>query len=163
MATTLQLLIWEDKGLNEENGFTFFENVTAVIFVLAINEYDMRLREDPNVNRMQESLDVFKRVINNDYLKDTTIILFLNKTDLFRDKIARSDLRECFPDYTGGPDYNSALSFIEQKFKSFDMNASRFIFTHPTCATDTDNVRLVLSDVKLTLIQRVLNEIGILM
>jgi len=141
----------------------FFENVTAVIFVLALNEYDLKLREDPNMNRMQESLDLFKKVINNEFLKDTAIILFLNKIDLFRDKIQRSDLRGCFPNYTGGPNYDSAIKYIGEQFKSFDMSAKRNIFTHPTCATDTDNIRTVLNDVRLTLIQKVLQEIGILM
>jgi len=143
--------------------FFFFENVTAVIFILALNEYDLRLREDPNVNRMHESLDLFKKVINNEFLKDTAIILFLNKSDLFRDKIMKSDLRACFPDYTGGANFDNSIKYISGKFQSFDMSKNRNFFTHTTCATDTENIRTVLNDVKLTLIQKVLQEIGILM
>jgi len=141
----------------------FFENVTAVIFVLALNEYDMRLREDPTVNRMHESLNLFKNVINNEFLKDTAIILFLNKIDLFREKIERVDLKTCFPDYSGEQKCEPALEFIGGKFKSFDMNSKRTIFIHSTCATDTTQISTVLADVKLTLIQKVLQEIGILM
>jgi len=140
----------------------FFEGVTAVIFVLALNEYDMRLREDPNVNRMHESLELFKKIINNQYFQNTPIIFFLNKTDLFREKIARSDLKICFPDYAGGPDYNKALKYITDKFLSFDMNSKRTIFTHETCATDTENLRRVLDDVRVTLMHQVLQDIGIL-
>jgi hypothetical protein len=61
----------------------------------------MRLREDPNVNRMHESLNLFKNIINNEFLKDKTIILLLNNVDLFRNKIERIDLKLCFPDYAG--------------------------------------------------------------
>lgn len=140
----------------------FFEGVTAVIFVLALNEYDMRLREDPNVNRMQESLGLFKNIINNQYFNNTPIIFFLNKTDLFQEKILRSDLTVCFPDYTGGKDYEKAAKFITAKFLSYDMNSKRTIFTHETCATDTNNLRKVLDDVRVTLMHKVLQDIGIL-
>jgi len=137
----------------------FFEGVTAVIFVLALNEYDMRLREDPNVNRMHESLDLFKKIINNQYFQNTPIIFFLNKTDLFREKITRSDLRACFPEYTGGPEYQKALKFITDKFISFDMNQKRTIFAHDTCATDTQSLRKVFEDVRIVLTQKILNDI----
>jgi GTPase SAR1 family protein len=144
----------------------FFEGVTAVIFVLAMNEFDMKLREDPTMNRMQESLNLFKNVINNQFLKDTAVILFLNKIDLFKEKISDPDkfpLSKCFPDYQGEQNYDTAMSFISTKFKSFDMNTKRTIFIHPTCATDTKQMEMVLADVKLTLIQKVLQDIGILM
>jgi len=140
----------------------FFEGVTAVIFVLALNEYDLPLREDPKVNRMQESLDLFKKIINHQCFQNTPIIFFLNKTDLFREKILRSDLRQCFPEYTGGPDYNNALKFITDKFVDMNVNKDRVIFTHQTCATDTDNLRRVMDDVRLALMQDVLQKIGIL-
>lgn len=140
----------------------FFEDVTAVLFVLALNEYDMRLREEPTMNRMTESLNLFKNIINNQYFTDTPIIFFLNKTDLFREKIQKVDLKQCFPEYNGGLHYEPALKFIQDKFISFNMNNKRQIFTHETCATDTDNLRTVLTDVKVTLMHNVLKEIGIL-
>jgi len=140
----------------------FFEDVTAVIFVLALNEYDMPLKEDPNINRMHESLDLFKNVINHKFLTDTSIILFLNKIDLFKDKITRVDLKKCFPDYNGPQECEPAMNFIGAKFKQFDMNTKRTIFIHSTCATDTTQISVVLADVKLMLIRNVLQEIGIL-
>lgn len=38
-----------------------FNQVTAVIFVAAINEYDQTLYEDDETNRFQEALDVFEK------------------------------------------------------------------------------------------------------
>jgi GTPase SAR1 family protein len=140
----------------------FFEDVTAVIFVLALNEYDMPLKEEPTVNRMHESLDLFKNVINHKFLTDTAIILFLNKTDLFKEKIPRVDLKKCFPEYNGPQEWEPAMNFIAAKFKQFDMNTKRTIFVHPTCATDTNRIAFVLADVKLMLIRKVLQEIGIM-
>lgn len=78
-----------------------FDCVTAVIFCVALSEYDQTLREDESQNRMKESLLLFDEICNSLWFKQTAFILFLNKTDLFRDKIAKKDLTCCFPDYTG--------------------------------------------------------------
>ena len=50
---------------------------------------------------MQESLKLFDSICNNKWFGDTSIILFLNKKDLFEEKILRSSLTICFPEYTG--------------------------------------------------------------
>ena len=52
-------------------------------------------------NRMQESLKLFDSICNNKWFTDTSIILFLNKKDLFEAKLHKSPLTICFPEYTG--------------------------------------------------------------
>jgi len=52
-------------------------------------------------NRMQESLRLFNSTCNSKWFTDTSIILFLNKKDLFEEKIKRSSLNICFPEYNG--------------------------------------------------------------
>lgn len=52
-------------------------------------------------NRMHESLMLFDSICNNKFFIDTSIILFLNKKDLFAEKIKKSPLSICFPEYTG--------------------------------------------------------------
>lgn len=39
-----------------------FENVTALLFLVAISEYDQSLYEDESINRMQESLALFDSI-----------------------------------------------------------------------------------------------------
>ena len=56
-----------------------FDNVTAVIFVTAISEYDQVLYEDENTNRMDEALVLFEQICNHPSFKKTSMILFLNK------------------------------------------------------------------------------------
>ena len=63
--------------------------------------YDLQLREDNNVNRMHEALRLFSLLGSNSYFKHTPIILLLNKTDLFRQKLEHRSLSVCFPEYTG--------------------------------------------------------------
>lgn len=59
------------------------------------------LAEDEEMNRMIESMKLFDSICNSKWFVETSIILFLNKKDLFEDKIQRSPLTICFPEYTG--------------------------------------------------------------
>ena len=51
--------------------------------------------------RMMESMKLFDSICNNKWFVDTSIILFLNKKDLFKEKILWSPLTICFPEYAG--------------------------------------------------------------
>lgn len=62
-------------------------------------------------NRMQESLKLFDSICNNKWFTDTSIILFLNKKDLFEEKIRKSPLTICFPEYAGK---NPSLTVLDR-------------------------------------------------
>lgn len=85
--------------------------VTAIIFCVALSAYDLVLAEDEEMNRMHESMKLFDSICNNKWFVSTSIILFLNKRDLFKQKIAYSPLSICFPDYQGGNSYWSGWFF----------------------------------------------------
>jgi len=120
-----------------------FSDVTAVLFVCSLSEYDQKLGEDENVNRMQESLKLFEDICNNEFFTSTPMILFLNKRDLFAEKIKKVPLTVCFPDYQGGSDYDKATKYISDKFMEKNRNSKRQIYPHLTCATDTGNIKIV--------------------
>lgn len=94
-----------------------FDDVKAVLFVVNMAGYNMVLFEDPTKNRMQEALELFADTVNKEIFKNTPIFLFLNKKDLFEEKLRTSDLSVCFSDYTGGKVTQNALEFISQKFR----------------------------------------------
>jgi GTPase SAR1 family protein len=130
-----------------------FNAVTGIIFVTSLSEYDQKLAEDETTNRMRDSLKLFQTVCNYDVFKSTSIIIFLNKCDLFAEKIKRVDLKVCFPDYTGGCDFDKALAFVEERFLEQNKSTSRQLYVHVTCATDTKNVRVVMSAVRNILLR----------
>ncbi|KAJ3531237.1 hypothetical protein NMY22_g8241 [Coprinellus aureogranulatus] len=66
-----------------------FESVTSIIFCTALSEYDQVLLEEKTQNRMAESLVLFESVINSRWFLRTSIILFLNKIDVFKNKLPR--------------------------------------------------------------------------
>lgn len=50
---------------------------------------------------MAESLVLFESVINSRWFLRTSIVLFLNKTDVFKAKLSKVPLERYFPEYTG--------------------------------------------------------------
>ncbi|PWN25359.1 putative guanine nucleotide-binding protein alpha-1 subunit [Jaminaea rosea] len=147
-----------------------FENVTAIIFLVAISEYDQLLYEDQNVNRMQEALTLFDSICNSRWFVRTSIILFLNKIDLFRSKLLTSPLSDYFSDFQlppsahNNPDevYNAASEYIVQRFVSLNQAPTKTIYTHFTCATDTQQIKFVLSAVNDIIITLNLRSCGLL-
>jgi len=138
-----------------------FQDVTAIIFCVALSEYDQKLYEDESQNRMLESLLLFDEITNSRWFANTSMILFLNKMDLFREKIQKVDLSTCFPEYGDGRNYDKGLAFIKQKFLSLNANPEKKkIYPHETCATDTRNIRIVFEDVKDIIIQTNLQSSG---
>jgi len=107
---------------------------------------------------MSESIKLFRGVVGNDALHHVAMILFLNKEDLFSEKIKRSDLRKCFPDYQGEPgDKEQAFEYIKNQFVSLNSNPNRKIYTQITVATDIDNIRRSMDIVKDIVIAHALN------
>ncbi|KAG9099064.1 guanine nucleotide-binding protein subunit alpha [Ceratobasidium sp. UAMH 11750] len=140
-----------------------FENVTALVFLVSLSEYDQMLYEDESVNRMQEALTLFDSICNSRWFVKTSIILFLNKIDLFAEKLPHSPMGDYFPDYTGGDNYDAACDYLLHRFVSLNQSAaSKQIYAHYTCATDTQQIKFVLSAIQDILLQIHLRECGLL-
>jgi len=124
-----------------------FDNVTAIIFVAALSEYDQKLQEDRRMNRMTEAMGLFGTIISQDAFAKIPFLLFLNKKDLFEEKLPLSKIQdqEEFSDYSGSS-YEEATEYFEKKFVDcFGINEdlSNRLFVHSTEATNTENVVFV--------------------
>ncbi|VDL92039.1 unnamed protein product [Schistocephalus solidus] len=135
-----------------------FNDVTAIIFVAACSSYNMVLREDPNQNRVRESLELLGSIWNNRsdplfenpchillfacltqivdwyflhilvsgsaarhfsrsiklWLRNISVILFLNKQDLLTEKVksGKSKIENYFPNYV---DYQPPADGIQTR------------------------------------------------
>lgn len=140
----------------------FFDGVTAVIFVTALSAYDEAIFEDENANAMKESLEVFTEHINSHWFEQTAFILFLNKNDLFQEKVEKVPISVCFPEFTGSG-YEASLDEIRRQFEEKNKDPDgRRVYTHVTCATDTDNIQRVFNDVQHIVINWSLEKSGLL-
>ena len=94
-----------------------FDEAKAVIFVAALSDYDLSLTEDPSMNRMSESLRLFNSICNNRWFVVASMIVFLNKSDIFSEKLKKRGpitIQEAFPDFLGDPyDYEDTTNHIQ--------------------------------------------------
>ncbi|KAF1745136.1 hypothetical protein MXB_3765 [Myxobolus squamalis] len=135
-----------------------FDNVTSIIFLMPLSEYDQTLVEDPEQNRMIESLALFKAIISYPAFSKMPIILFLNKIDLFEKKIKVSPLTKAFPEYIGSDNPDEAKAFILKKFMDVNPYPDKTIYSHFTCATDTKNIKFVFEAVKDSILRHNLSQ-----
>jgi len=140
-----------------------FDNVTAIMFIGSLSEYDQVLAEDRTRNRLSESLELFEGIINLPWFKEVPIILFLNKNDLFQKKIKLVDIAIYHPAYTGGCDEVAGLKYIQDNYYDRNKNLHKCIYTHVTDATNTENIAFVWKSSKHIILEQNLTRSGLLM
>ncbi|KAJ3219289.1 guanine nucleotide-binding protein subunit alpha [Dinochytrium kinnereticum] len=105
----------------------YFDDVMALIFVSAVSSFDQTCFEDSKTNR--------------------TVILFLNKIDLFKRKLKTTQISKFFEDYQGDNTFDDASEYFATKFLSLNRNREKKIYVHLTWATDSNQIRAVLRTV----------------
>ncbi|CAA3009195.1 guanine nucleotide-binding protein alpha-1 subunit [Olea europaea var. sylvestris] len=151
-----------------------FEGVTAVIFCVAISEYDRTLFEDDNKNRMTETKELFEWVLKQPCFEKTAFMLFLNKFDLFEKKVLQVPLNVCewYKDYqpvsTGKQEIEHAYEFVKKKFEELYFQSTapecvdRVFKIYRTTALDQKLIKKTFKLVDETLRRRNLFEAGLL-
>jgi len=134
-----------------------FDCVTCVIFCASLNGYDQVLREDRTQNRMHEAILLFDEVANSNCFHKNNIILFLNKEDLFLEKIKKVPLETCFNNYPGGDDPEVAKDFIKDRFIERTQSS---VFVHFTTAINTKNIDFVIRAVMKTILDKTFDTLG---
>ena len=140
--------------------FQCFTGVTSILFLVSSSEFDQVIYEDRRTNRLVESCNIFEVIVNNRSFVNVSIILFLNKTDLLKEKIERVSIKESFAMFSGDP---RRLSDVQQfELSLFDAKRherARPLFHHFTTAIDTENIKFVFQAVKDTILQDNLNSL----
>ena len=104
---------------------------------------------------MHEAMMLFESLVNGEWFKDKPIILFLNKIDLFHEKLGVSPVSNHFPDYKGGnEDSDAAADYFADRFRSINRTAGREIYVHYTNATDTSLLKATMQSVQDMIVQK---------
>eukprot|EP01083_Nonionella_stella_P278324 946471_1 len=110
-----------------------FEDVTAVIFVAAISEFDQVLREDRFTNRLRESISVYREIMLSKWFQNTTVMLFLNKIDILKEKLENgADLKVYCEGYEGENTFEEVSEFIKDQYLQICPRRNHNV--HFTCA-----------------------------
>jgi guanine nucleotide-binding protein subunit alpha len=142
-----------------------FQSVTAVIYLTAINEYDMVLEEDSSCNRLLESLKLWKALTSSKFFKETPFILFLNKSDLFAQKLQKTPLGDIFADYdqvASSPEFEQYHSTYEKSWqyilKQFRTHfEGRSFYPHVTNVLDSELCQKVFVSVQESVVKATVN------
>ena len=140
--------------------------VNAIIFAAAISEYDQVCFEDATQNRMVEALTLFKEISNSKWFVDTSMILFLNKRDLFETKVKTVAIKDSFEAFDGPEgDIDAGIEFFLKQFldqvdAEKHAGTDKEIYHHVTCATDSDNVRTIFNACKEIILKNNLSGAG---
>lgn len=130
----------------------FFDMVDAIIFLAPISCFDQTLAEDRNVNRLEDSVLLWKEVCENKLLRAVQIVLFLNKIDILKDKLAAGiQFSRYVTTYGNRPnDYENTSAYLKRKFASTLKEKSpvpRQFYCHFTTVTDMAATQTLLARV----------------
>lgn len=176
--TTLRMIDVGGQRGYRDKWIHYFDNVVSVIFITSLSEFDLRLEEDETVFRTEESLNLFRNILKLPFFINTTIILFLNKTDLLKDKLRKGvSFEEYFPEFDPddfeddkryGPEPFKEAEYMKQLYLECDerdeeekRDSDRSIYSHLTCATNTDSIKVVWKVVKGIILENAMRVIAL--
>jgi len=141
-----------------------FDDVTGLIFVVSLIAYNQTLYEDEKTNRMRDSLALFAQTLGGkrgESFKDTCVVLFLNKDDLFKKMIKNYPITKCFPEYKGMLTEEDQFRYIKERYVA--KVAPRSIFVHRTWATNTKKIEQIFNVVNFAIIRKAIAQAGLIM
>ncbi|GAB6025795.1 hypothetical protein CHUAL_011772 [Chamberlinius hualienensis] len=139
-----------------------FDSITSILFLVSSSEFDQVLLEDRSTNRLLESKNIFETIVNNRYFSEVSIILFLNKTDLLRQKLTQKDpnISMFFPTFSGNPySLEDVQKFMVNLFDEVRRDRRKNFFYHFTTAIDTENIKVVFNAVRDTILSNNLKQL----
>jgi len=156
LLNALKVTIFDIGGQRSERKKwpKIFNNVGLIVFMVALNEYDMVLEEDEKKNRLHESLKIWQKLTKSPHFENAHFILLFNKRDIFEKKIVLKPLNQMFMGYDDfakaqnkANQYEIGCAFLEDLFKK------RFSGKVPfqTCITNsTDKADFELLWIQIT-------------
>jgi len=138
------------------------QNPDAVLYFTSLTDFDVPIMVDSPKTKLQESLEIWESVVKAPAFANSIVILFLNKVDLFTEKLKKVDMTKAFPDYKGGKDAKEGSRYIRNKFAAYLPNAQaqESLQVHVTCALDTAQIRTVFNAIRTALTEKALSKIG---
>ena len=130
----------------------FFSAATAVLFVASVDDFWHTLSEDETANSLREAIDVFAETINSPSLRNRSVLLFLNKSDLLPASLEDHDFGRYFPEYEGDArDPKAVSSFIKQRFLGVNASSERertimAVATTASCAREARGLARIIEE-----------------
>ncbi|KAH9858648.1 G-alpha-domain-containing protein [Lenzites betulinus] len=133
--------------------YPYFDNINAIIFLAPLSCFDERLAEDRRVNRIQDSLLLWKAICSTKLLAKVQLILFMNKCDLLEKKLSRGvRVVDYVPTYGNKPnDVEHVSRYFRSQFRDISNRHSpqeRSFYSFFTSVVDTKATRITVATVR---------------
>ncbi|KAF8758262.1 G protein alpha subunit [Rhizoctonia solani] len=144
----------------------YFEDVHAIIFLAPISPFNQTLAEDSRMNRVKDSLLLWQEICRNKVLDKVSIVLFLNKCDLLKAKLAAGvQFKKYMSAYKGPNEWAPVAEFLRSKFDEVyraNCNTSkRTLYIHQTTAVDSRTTQKIILDVREKIMKDALASVGL--
>ncbi|KAH7723272.1 Protein GPA-13 a [Aphelenchoides avenae] len=145
---TFQLFDVGGQIVDRKKWATIYDGLDAIFFCIAISEYDQLVEgSETGLTRLEHSFNLLEEVSNEAKFASLPIFVFLNETDIFREKLERFPLEKTYPKYDGESE-DDAMEFIKEltteRCKGHD---SKLVHIHFTCAINSKDMAKLLNSV----------------
>ncbi|KAK7018993.1 guanine nucleotide binding protein, alpha subunit [Favolaschia claudopus] len=145
----------------------FFDDVHVIIFLAPISAFNETLAENNTINRLADSLKLWRTICSNKLLTNVEFILFLNKVDILTRKIqAGVRFAEHVTSYRNKPNEpKEVIKYLSDAFATINQTYSprkRRMHRHVTCAIDTKATATVINDIHEVILMHALTATNIL-
>ncbi|KAJ7605110.1 guanine nucleotide binding protein, alpha subunit [Mycena polygramma] len=131
----------------------YFDAINAIIFLAPISCFDERLAEDASVNRLEDTLLLWRAIVSSSLLKRTTLVVFLNKCDLLKRKLQSGIQVNKYMISFGNREneVGVVVKYLKDKFRDIiraDASEPRTTYLYATSVTDTKATAATLNIVR---------------
>ncbi|PVF93835.1 G-alpha-domain-containing protein [Serendipita vermifera] len=150
---------------NQRHAWPFFDDC-HLIFLAPISCFDQVLAEDRRVNRLEDSMQLWKGVCSSKLLQKSEMILFLNKCDILKAKLASGiQFVDWVPKYDAPNTTEGVTSYLKGKFRAIQKAhspAPRVFYCHLTAVTDARSTVKILGSVQELVARAQLHNVSLL-
>ncbi|GJE90625.1 G-protein alpha subunit [Phanerochaete sordida] len=144
----------------------YFDDVQAIIF-LAPLAFNLMLEEDSKVNRLEDSITLWREICGNALLERATLILFFNKMDILQATLAAGiRVQKFVPSYGDQPnDVVHVVKYFREKFRGYHKRLSpqaRPFYCHETSVIDTRATAVILVGVREGILRAHLQSVNVI-
>ncbi|CCA72164.1 related to guanine nucleotide-binding protein alpha-4 subunit [Serendipita indica DSM 11827] len=143
----------------------YFEDVNAIVFLAPLSAFNQQLEEDPEINRLADSLMLWKDISGSPLLVNAHLILFLNKIDLLQKKLEQGiEFGNYIHHYSGSNDLEAVCKYMKKRFLSVNKEAqskiklsskssvARLVRVFPTSVLDIEATSRIIVQVQDTIL-----------
>jgi GTPase SAR1 family protein len=123
------------------------KGVEAVVVLVSAVSFNQYMDEDPKVPCMKDSINMLTEILKNASLKNSAIIILINKIDLLEERLRHYNVSDYFRNYSQKNTPKKYLQFLKRYFYSICKEHGKSCYVYETTATDQLLMRKIIDSI----------------